>query len=89
MFPGEAAIFKVCAVNGAEKPGADNILSLRAQIHRECSIEQRQVPFALLAPVCHYLRSQGAGCPGVHNILFSGEAARLVALAFGVSVRHI
>ena len=89
IAPGQAAVFQVCPVDGAEKPGADDVLALGAQIHGEGGLEEGLVFFTRFGPVGHDLRGQGAGGPGVHDVLLGCEAAGLVTLGFVEALGHI
>ena len=77
------------AVHGAEQPCADDVLALRAQIHREGRLEQRLACLVRLGPVRHDLRGERGGGPSVHDVLLGREAIRLVALRLGVTCRHV
>ena len=76
-------------VHGGEQPGADDVLTLRTQVHREGGVENGLVLFARLLPAGHDLRSEGGSGPGIHDVRLGGEAARHVPLVLGVAFRHI
>ena len=69
------------ANSGGEQPGADNVVTLRAQIHGEGLRMQVRVH----APTGRNLRGQGGGSPGVQNVRVSDEAARYATLILGVT----
>ena len=89
VSPRQALVFQVRAVHGAEQPGTDDVLTLRAQIHREGGLEQGLRSLIRLSPVGHDLRGHRRGGPGIHDVLFGGEAAGHITLRLVVAFRHI
>ena len=87
--PRQTLVFKMRAIHGGEQPGTDDVLTLRAQIHRECGVENRLVLFAWLFPTGHDLRGERRGRPRIHNVRLRSEAARHIALVFAIAFRHI
>ena len=87
--PRQALVLQMRAVHGGEQPGADDVLALRAQIHRERGVEDRLILLARLLPAGHDLRGQRRGGPGVHDVRLGREPARHVALRLVVAFRHV
>ena len=90
MRPGDGAVLEVRADDAGEEPGADDVVRLGAQVHREHA--PPQVVVAL--PAAGDLRRQRRGRPGVHHVGVADEAARLPALRprrtrGGTSVRRV
>ena len=71
--------------HAGEQPGADDLVGLRAQVHREDPPEQVVVD----APAAGDLRGQRRGGPGVHDVRVAEEAVRLAALVLGVAARGV
>ena len=89
MGPRQALVLQVRAVHSREQPGADDVLTLRAQVHREGGSEQGLGGLVRLGPVGHDLRGQRRGGPGVHDVLFGGETAGHITLGLVVALRHV
>ena len=76
VAPGQAIELKVAAHHGREKPGADDLVCLRAQIHGEDARPQ----ILIAAPATGDLRAQRRRRPGIHDIRVADEATGLAAL---------
>ena len=87
--PRQTLVLEMRAIHGGEQPGADDVLTLRTQVHREGGIENRLVLFARLFPAGHDLRGERRGRPRIHDVRFGGEATGHVALVLAVAFRHI
>ncbi len=84
MLPGQGVVFEVGAHHGGEEPGADDLVRLRPQVHREDALED----LLALLPAGRHLRAQRRGGPGVHDVGIADEAARLAALSLLESGRR-
>ena len=89
MGPRQALVLQVRAVHSREQPGADDVLTLRAQVHREGGSEQGLGGLVRLGPVGHDLRGQRRGGPSVHDVLFGGETTGHITLGLVVALRHV
>ena len=87
--PRQALVLEMRAIHAGEQPCTDDVLALRAQIHREGGVEDGPVLFARLLPAGHDLRGERRGGPSVHDVLFGSEAARHVTLVLAVAFRHV
>ena len=89
MRPRQALVLQMGAIHGREQPGADDVLTLRTQIHRERGLEQRLGSLVRLLPAGHDLRGERGRRPRVHDVRLGGEAAGHIALGFVVAFRHV
>jgi hypothetical protein len=83
MAPGRRTVLEVGAYDAGEQPGADDVVGLTAQVHREDPAEQVGVGL----PATGDLRCQRRRRPGVHHVGVCHEAARLAALRLVVAGR--
>ena len=81
VLPRKLAVEVVRAHHGGEQPGADDLVGLGAQVHREGALEQVLV----VSPAAHDLRGERRRRPGVHHVGIGREAAGLVALGLLVA----
>ena len=82
MRPRGRVVLVVGADHAGEQPGADDVVRLGAQVHREDPLPQVVVGL----PAAGDLRGQRRGRPGVHHVGVADEAARLAALVLGVAL---
>ncbi|MPN19991.1 hypothetical protein SDC9_167367 [bioreactor metagenome] len=82
--PRQLVLFQMAAHHPAEQPGADDVVGLWGQVHREGQLPQ----IGVTLPTTDDLRGQRAGCPGVHDIGVGDEAARPAPLRFVVARRR-
>ena len=83
--PRDLALVHPCLHDRVEGPGPDDLMRLRAHVHREESC----VPVGIDSVVADDLRGEGRGCPGVHDIGVPGEAPRLVPLLLFIPGRCV
>ncbi len=83
--PGGDVVLEVGAHHAGEQPGADDVVGLGAQVHREDALEEVRVAL----PAAGDLRGQRRGGPGVHDVGVAHEAAGLVALRLVVAARGV
>ena len=81
--PRGGVVLEVRADHAGEEPGADDVVGLGAQVHREDPLPQVVVGL----PAAGDLRGERRGRPGVHHVGVADEAARLAALVLGVARR--
>ena len=74
-------MLEVGADDGGEEPGADDLVRLRAERHREDAGEE----VVVLAPAAGDLRGQRRGGPGVHDVGVGDEAAGPAPLLLAVA----
>ena len=75
----------VAAQHRGEQPGADDVVRLGAQVHRERDVEQ----VGLLPPTACDERGERRGGPGVHDVGIADEAAGSATLVLGVARRAL
>ncbi len=68
-LPGDRSEVIVRLDDRVERPGADDVVCLRPQLHREQPRVQRRV----VDHPCRDLRAERGGCPGVHDIGFGAQ----------------
>ena len=73
---GRHAVLELGAQHRGEQPGADDVLTLRAQRVREHEVPQLGVAL----PAAGELRGERRGRPGVHDVVLADEAAGHAAL---------
>ena len=79
----QGVVLEVAAHDRREQPGADDLVGLGAQVHREDPVEE------VGAPVAGDLGRERARGPGVHDVGVADEATGLVALRLDVAGRHV
>ena len=79
------AVLELRAQDRGEEPGADDVVRLRAHVHRKHLGEEGRV----LEPAARHVRRERRGGPGVHHVGVAGEAARLVPLVRPVAIGHV
>src|SRR5699024_10782357 len=77
----QAVVFGVRPHHGGEQPGADDVVRLGAQVHREHLREELVVPL----PLAGQLRGERGGRPRVHDVGVAGKSAGLPSLVLGVA----
>ena len=82
--PRDSALVEPGLDDGVEGPGADDVVRLRAQVHRE----HPPMPVGIAAPPRDDLRRERGGRPGVHHVGIADEAARLAALLLAEPARR-
>ena len=85
MRPGHDAVLEVGADHAGEQPGADDVVRVGAQVHREDALPQVVVGL----PAAGDVRAERGGGPGVHHVGVADEAAGLAALLLGVAPRSL
>ena len=83
--PRERFVHDLRAHDRVEEPGADDVVGLRAQVHREHPREE----IGVVVPAADDLGRERRGGPRVHHVGVAGEPARLFALRLGVAVGHV
>ena len=79
--PRQEVVLVVAADDRGEQPGADDLVGLRAQVHREGAREQ----VGVVLPPADDLRAERRRRPRVHHVGIGGEPAGLVALRLVVA----
>ena len=85
VSPRFATVLQGRAKHGGEEPGANDVLTLGAQVEGEDQVPQVLITF----PTTSKLGSQARGCPRVHDIDFTLESAGDASLSFGVTGGNI
>ncbi len=80
---GSDGVLELGAHDCREQPGPDDLVRLRAQVHREDLREQLRV----LLPLAGDLGRERRGRPGVHDVRVTDEAPWLAALVLACSRR--
>ena len=83
--PRQRVVLEVGAQHRVEQPGADDVVRLRPQVHRERPREQIRI----VRPAADDLRRQRRGRPGVHDVGIADEPARRAALIGAIARRHV
>ncbi len=83
--PRHRVVLEVRAHHRREQPGADDVVRLRPQVHRERPLEQVLVGF----PPGHELRRHRRRGPGVHDVGVADESTGLAALGGRESLGHV
>ena len=83
--PGQGRELQVRAHHRGEQPGADDVLPLRAQVHRVDPAEEVLVA----QPARGQLGREGGSGPGVHDVELADETTGLAALVLGVAGRDV
>src|SRR5699024_8819286 len=81
VVPRQAVVFGVRPHHGGEQPGADDVVRLGAQVHREHLGEELVVPL----PLTGQLRGERRRRPRVHDVGVAGETAGLATLVLGIT----
>ena len=85
VLPRQRAELQVRAHHGGEQPRTNDVLALRAQIHRVRASEQVLV----IQPATRQLRGQRGRRPRVHDVQLAHEAAGHAALILRVTLRNV
>src|SRR5512144_434810 len=73
VVPGHGFLMEIGFNDCVERPGADDLVALRANIHWEKLL----VALGIFGPMTRDLRGQRTRGPGIHNIRITDEAVRL------------
>ncbi|CAI8366127.1 MAG: Uncharacterised protein [Cellulomonadaceae bacterium TMED98] len=76
MPPGQSAVLELSPQHGRKQPGANDVLTLAAQVVGKDQIKQLVVS----APATSNLRGQAGRRPGVHDVGLSDKPTRCAAL---------
>ena len=82
---GSDGVLELGADHGREQPGADDVVGLGPEVHREDPAEEVRV----VLPSGGDLRGERGGGPGVHDVGVPDEASRLPALVLAVALGHV
>ena len=85
VVPGDGVEVQVRLGDGIERPGADDVVRLRAYVHGT----ELAVALRVAHPAAGDLGGQRTGEPGVEHVRLGGEPARLVALLLLIARRHV
>ena len=85
MAPRRDVVLEVRAHDAGEQPGADDVVRVGAQVHREDPLPQVLV----VEPAAGDVRRERGRRPGVHHVGVADEAAGLAALVLGVARRRL